>query len=464
MATTLPPTQLTSITIADSALTADETTTVTLTFDRLVRNVTAANLEVPAGTLLSNMRPVENRPNNLSRTWKVTLTPPADTAQTPQTIRLKNLDGVKDTTNDQPVAAASLGPCEYTVNTQRPTLAGATMVNGALVLSYTDATSLDATNKPDAEAFTVRGGSGPAIIVSYVRVDATAKTVTLVLARAVRHGELVTVSYTDPTSGNDSNAIQNAAGNDAASFSNQAVTHNTPVDTRPPSISSLYSTIRTDPLSTADIGPFNQACLRIDKPSATVTLKFTQPVKGLGASNVVLRNGVGTMSTPTAVNPDAGGHSDTWTFTLSAPAGATDSNGSLPIAVNLSGVTNHDGVQGSATEAYAGVQYTVDVTRPTVTHATVTGNQLVLTWSETLDIRTSLASTAFAVTVDGTARDVSAVAMNYAAKTVTLTLSSPVSRLHEVKAATPTPRPVTMASASYRTAPATTPPASRKWR
>ncbi|MCW8204641.1 SwmB domain-containing protein, partial [Verminephrobacter aporrectodeae] len=434
MSTTLSPTQLTSITIADSALTADETTTVTLTFDRLVRNVTAANLEVPAGTLLSNMRPVENRPNNLSRIWKVTLTPPADTAQTPQTIRLKNLDGVKDTTNDQPVAAANLGPCEYTVNTQRPTLAGATMVNGALlVLSYTDATSLDATNKPDAEAFTVRGGSGPAIIVSYVRVDATAKTVTLVLARAVRHGELVTVSYTDPTSGNDSNAIQNAAGNDALSFSNQAVTHNTPVDTRPPSISSLYGTIRTDPLSTADIGPFNQACLRIDKPSATVTLKFTQPVKGFSASNVVLRNGAVAISTPTAVNPDAGGHSDTWTFTLSAPAGATDSNGSLPIAVNLSGVTNHDGVQGSATEAYAGVQYTVDVTRPTVTHATVTGNQLVLTWSETLDIRTSLASTAFAVTVDGTARDVSAVAMNYAAKTVTLTLSSPVSRLHEVK-------------------------------
>ncbi|MCW8171145.1 hypothetical protein D8B22_19025, partial [Verminephrobacter aporrectodeae subsp. tuberculatae] len=433
MSTTLPPTQLTSITIADSALTADETTTVTLTFDRLVRNVTAANLEVPAGTLLSNMRPVENRPNNLSRTWKVTLTPPADTAQTPQTIRLKNLDGVKDTTDDQPVAAANLGPCEYTVNTQRPTLAGATMVNGALVLSYTDATSLDATNKPDAEAFTVRGGSGPAIIVSYVRVDATAKTVTLVLARAVRHGELVTVSYTDPTSGNDSNAIQNAAGNDALSFSNQAVTHNTPVDTRPPSISSLYGTIRTDPLSTADIGPFNQACLRIDKPSATVTLKFTQPVKGLGASNVVLRNGAVAISTPTAVNPDASGHSDTWTFTLSAPAGVMDSNGSLPIAVNLTGVTNHDGVQGSATEAYAGVQYTMDFTRPTVTHATVTGNQLVLTWSETLDIRTSLASTAFAVTVDGTARDVSAVAMNYAAKTVTLTLSSPVSRLHEVK-------------------------------
>ena len=73
-----------------------------------------------------------------------------------------------------------------------------------------------------------------------VTVDAAARIVILTLADAVVFGQSVTVAYTDPTAGNDSHAIQDAAGNDAASFGPTAVSHSlpppppVPVDPTPP--------------------------------------------------------------------------------------------------------------------------------------------------------------------------------------------------------------------------------------
>ncbi|MCW8205190.1 SwmB domain-containing protein, partial [Verminephrobacter aporrectodeae] len=62
--------------------------------------------------------------------------------------------------------------------------------------------------------------------ISVRSVAVSAKTVTLTLSRAVTSAETVTVSYTKPTGGN--NVIQDAAGNDAVSFSDRAVTNSTP--------------------------------------------------------------------------------------------------------------------------------------------------------------------------------------------------------------------------------------------
>ncbi|WP_426116261.1 SwmB domain-containing protein [Pseudomonas sp. DSP3-2-2] len=63
--------------------------------------------------------------------------------------------------------------------------------------------------------------------VAVLVIDATAKTATLTLTTPVTAGQSVTVAYNDPTVGNDINALQNAAGTDAASFSATAVTNNT---------------------------------------------------------------------------------------------------------------------------------------------------------------------------------------------------------------------------------------------
>ncbi|MCW8167460.1 hypothetical protein D8B21_21990, partial [Verminephrobacter aporrectodeae subsp. tuberculatae] len=51
---------------------------------------------------------------------------------------------------------------------------------------------------------------------------------TLTLTTAVTHGQSVTVAYTDPTGRNDTDAIQDTLGQDAASFAATDVVNNTP--------------------------------------------------------------------------------------------------------------------------------------------------------------------------------------------------------------------------------------------
>ena len=51
----------------------------------------------------------------------------------------------------------------------------------------------------------------------------------LVLAERVRQGATVTLSYRDPTSGNDVRALQDGAGNDAASFTDREVVNRSEV-------------------------------------------------------------------------------------------------------------------------------------------------------------------------------------------------------------------------------------------
>ncbi|MCW8209644.1 hypothetical protein D8B24_22180, partial [Verminephrobacter aporrectodeae subsp. tuberculatae] len=92
--------------------------------------------------------------------------------------------------------------------------------------------------QPESEAFAVLV-DGAENAVTNVTVDARAKTVTLTLTTAVTHGQTVTVAYADPTTDDDANAIQDAAGNDAVSFAATTVVNNTPApDTTPPECSS----------------------------------------------------------------------------------------------------------------------------------------------------------------------------------------------------------------------------------
>ncbi|WP_265597347.1 SwmB domain-containing protein, partial [Verminephrobacter aporrectodeae] len=125
-----------------------------------------------------------------------------------------------------------------TDETQRP------RVNGdQLVLSFIDASNLDATNKPATGAFTVLV-AGTARAVRDVVVNAEAKTVTLTLATAVTQGQSVTVAYNDPRQAyDDTYAIQDIYGQDAASFAATAVLNNTPAaDTTAPEINTATVT------------------------------------------------------------------------------------------------------------------------------------------------------------------------------------------------------------------------------
>ena len=76
-------------------------------------------------------------------------------------------------------------------------------------------------------AFTVKVNGAIVALTGSPVVNASAKTVTLTLANAVTPDKTVSVSYTDPSSSNDVNAVQDITGNDASSISNFAVSNQT---------------------------------------------------------------------------------------------------------------------------------------------------------------------------------------------------------------------------------------------
>ena len=91
-----------------------------------------------------------------------------------------------------------------------------------LELVFNEPLDLDAGRTPPVSAFAVTA-DGVSIAVGAVRVvPGYPQSVFLVsLVPAIRQGQAVSVSYADPSSGNDETAIQDRAGNDAASFSGQ---------------------------------------------------------------------------------------------------------------------------------------------------------------------------------------------------------------------------------------------------
>ena len=103
-----------------------------------------------------------------------------------------------------------------------PTLTAASVNGTSLTLTFSEA--LDAASKPSADAFAVTVAEA-ARTVDEVALSGSA--VTLTLASAVASGETVTVGYSQPTGANAS-PLKDAAGNDAAGFSGQAVTNETP--------------------------------------------------------------------------------------------------------------------------------------------------------------------------------------------------------------------------------------------
>jgi uncharacterized repeat protein (TIGR02059 family) len=108
-----------------------------------------------------------------------------------------------------------------TVDTTLPSVLNGS-ANGSLIqLSYSEI--LDANALPDINRFTVISG-GSVIAVTSVLVSGS--TLTLNLASRVGYQKLVTVAYADPTAGDDVNAVQDKAGNDAVTLAALTVTNN----------------------------------------------------------------------------------------------------------------------------------------------------------------------------------------------------------------------------------------------
>ncbi|MCW5256692.1 hypothetical protein D5038_10120 [Verminephrobacter aporrectodeae subsp. tuberculatae] len=225
-----------TIMLADTALAAGETTTVTIAFSETVTGFTREDIALPDPAIgtLGALTTSDN-----GKTWTAPFTPAANANDASNTISV-NLAGVTNAIGNAGTGTASSD--NFIVDSTPPQLittdAARPRVNGdQLVLSYTDMGPLDAdpARKPATEAFAVLVHN-VANAVTHVAVDARAKTVTLTLTTALTyHDQSVSVAYKDPTTDNDTKAIQDAAGNDAASFGATEVLNDTPARTRAPS-------------------------------------------------------------------------------------------------------------------------------------------------------------------------------------------------------------------------------------
>lgn len=103
-------------------------------------------------------------------------------------------------------------------DTTAPTLLSAEVnENGNIELSFNEA--LDADNLPPAASLVVTVGTAPdQTVVNVIDIIADGNILTLITDPLISAGQSVNVVYTDPSAGNDLDAIQDTAGNDAAGF------------------------------------------------------------------------------------------------------------------------------------------------------------------------------------------------------------------------------------------------------
>jgi hypothetical protein len=100
-----------------------------------------------------------------------------------------------------------------TVDTMAPGFSSGSVNGNMVTLIYGEA--LDTGALSDASRFTVTSGGNAIAVTS---VSASGSTLTLNLASRVGYQKAVSVAYTDPTTSDDANAVQDKAGNDAVSL------------------------------------------------------------------------------------------------------------------------------------------------------------------------------------------------------------------------------------------------------
>ncbi|MCW8209340.1 hypothetical protein D8B24_20555, partial [Verminephrobacter aporrectodeae subsp. tuberculatae] len=407
------------IAIADSALTAGETTTVTFTFTEPVNGFDTRDITCTNGTL---SQPAANAERTV---WTATFTPTAS-INAPSNVFNVDLTGVTDNAGN--AGESEITSANYSVDTRdtvAPLLHSATVNGTQLVLSFNDTGNLDAdpTHTPANGAFTVLV-DGVANAVTSVTVEPQAKTVTLTLSTAVTSGQSVTVAYADPTTGNDANAIQDTAGNDAASFAATAVTNNTPApaDTTAPA---LIITGDSRPKVTGD-----QLVLSFSDTGNLDADAGHTPAPG---AFTVLVNGVANAVTNVTVEPQA--KTVTLTLTTAVTSGQSVTVAYAdPTAGNdanaIQDAAGNDAASFAATAVTNNTPVPADTTAPALiitgdSRPKVTGDQLVLSFNDTsnLDGAALTGSAGFTVSdAAGAAITVSGAMVNATAKTVTLTL------------------------------------------
>ncbi|MCW8171565.1 hypothetical protein D8B22_21330, partial [Verminephrobacter aporrectodeae subsp. tuberculatae] len=276
-----------------------------------------------------------------------------------------------------------------TADTTPPVFSSAAVTGDQLVLSFSDTGNLDGDpiHKPAGGAFTVLV-NGVANAVTNVTVQPQAKTVTLTLSTAVTHGQTVTVAYADPTTGNDANAIQDAAGNDAASFAATAVTNNTPAptaDTTPPVFHS--ATANGDKVVISYTEQNNLADVTLSGTGGFSVYRHGPPAERFHIKSVVVNGAANTVTLTLEHVPVSYGEGVSVSYAKPESGnGVQDVAGNHAASLPITRVTNITPAPG-------------DTTPPVFSSAAVTRNQLVISYTDanSLDAVTLAGNAGYAV-------------------------------------------------------------------
>ena len=200
----------------------NDLTKVILTFSEAIGTVTQADITVKKGTTDQTITAASIDSTDATKVV-VTLMTALLSTDTNVTVDLA-ADAVKDVPGNG--IAEVLGTSVSVEDNVAPVLASATVNAPANWLRLTYNEALDTTSVADKSAFavTVEGNSRGIVATSILALDS--KVFVLTLSSVVRPGEAVTVSYTKPATDPIKDASAN--GNEAASFSNQAVTNDVP--------------------------------------------------------------------------------------------------------------------------------------------------------------------------------------------------------------------------------------------
>ena len=288
---------------------------------------------------------------------------------------------------------------------------------GTITLTYDEV--LDADGGPLDSAFTVKV-DGQSVTLSVASTGAVrGRTVVVGLASVVTAGQDVTVTYTDPTTGNDDRAIQDPAGNDAATLTDQMVTNASTVpDERAPefvsastSIDGLTITLTFDEDLDSQNGPrtanFGLTVQGERRDVSTVNVSGKTVTLGLG----------GAITTEQAVE-----------VVYADPTADVDDRNAIQDEAGNDAASLSETVTNASTVA--------DTTAPTFVRAVLSsdGGMIVLTYDEVLDAGRTPVADDFAVTVDEQSAALSSsTPVSVRGRTVALGLDSAVTADQDVK-------------------------------
>ncbi|WP_145318487.1 Ig-like domain-containing protein [Pseudomonas sp. SJZ080] len=306
-----------TIVVADSTLSAGETSLVTITFSEAVTGFDNSDLSVPNGTLSA----VSSSDGGI--TWTATFTPTSGIKDTSNLITLNNT-GVADIAGN--TGSGTTNSANFTIDTVLPT---ATIVVADTALKAGETSLVTITFSEAVSGFsnadlTIANGTLSSVSSSDGGITWTATFTPT--ASITDTSNLITL---------DNSGVQNASGNAGTGTTNS---NNFAIDTALPSATIVVADNR---LGIGD--------------TTTVTITFSEAVSGFDLSDISVANGV--LSN---LNSSDGGV--TWTATLTPTAGMNDTTNLIVLDTGT--------VQDAAGNVGASIaisnNYALDATRPTV--------------------------------------------------------------------------------------------------